>query len=407
MESEVANLSSGNDNSFQLQHDKPYAELWMGTHPSGPSEILCKNIEEKTLQEWICRHPDCLGAKVEERFRGQLPYLFKVLSVNKALSIQAHPNKEHAERLHTERGDIYKDPNHKPEMAIALTPFEGMCGFRPIEQIINFLQDIPEFKTVVGLEAAEELISMFNTTDSKTGETCKTALKKCFTGMMMCTDETVAKQLSSLVERVSEDLEVKKDVSQCNGELLIKLHGQFPGDVGCFSIYFLNHLVLQPGEAMFLGPNEPHAYISGNCTECMACSDNVVRAGLTPKYKDVETLCEMLTYRPGRTEEKLFPHVNDPNDMYLTVYNPPVPDFAIARIMVPDKIDTYVIASYDSASILLVVDGEAEGSNQTLADEEQLQLKRGTVLFISANQQVDLKLKPGGICLFRAYCPLD
>ena len=89
----------------------------MGTHPNGPSKVL-KEEKESLLSDWIESNKDVLGNKVREIFGGKLPFLFKVLSVNKALSIQAHPNKPHAELLHDKRPDVYKDPNHKPEMAI-------------------------------------------------------------------------------------------------------------------------------------------------------------------------------------------------------------------------------------------------------------------------------------------------
>jgi mannose-6-phosphate isomerase len=91
----------------------------MGTHPNGPSQVLDPDSTKKqSLLEWINDHDGCLGSKVTETFEGKLPFLFKVLSVNKALSIQAHPNKQHAVKLHSARPDVYKDPNHKPEMAI-------------------------------------------------------------------------------------------------------------------------------------------------------------------------------------------------------------------------------------------------------------------------------------------------
>lgn len=79
--------------------------------------------------------------------------------------------------------------------------------------------------------------------------------------------------------------------------LVLQLEKQYPADVGVISAFFFNHVKLNPGEALYLGANEPHAYLSGECVECMATSDNVVRAGLTPKYRDVETLCSMLTYK--------------------------------------------------------------------------------------------------------------
>ena len=100
-------------------------QFWMGTHPNGPSTVL-DGENETLLSDWIYANVDVLGPTVKETFDGKLPFLFKVLSVNKALSIQAHPNKSHATLLHKERPEIYKDPNHKPEMAIGKN-----CGYRP------------------------------------------------------------------------------------------------------------------------------------------------------------------------------------------------------------------------------------------------------------------------------------
>lgn len=80
-------------------------------------------------------------------------------------------------------------------------------------------------------------------------------------------------------------------------QLVLQLERQYPADVGVISAFFLNHVNLKPGEALYIGANEPHAYIFGECIECMATSDNVVRAGLTPKHMDVNTLCSMLTYK--------------------------------------------------------------------------------------------------------------
>eukprot|EP01084_Bolivina_argentea_P239330 402287_1 len=107
--------------SKETDGDKPYAELWMGTHKKGPSSVILDSKSNKTQLL-----SDFLGA--------ELPYLYKVLSVARSLSIQAHPNKELAEKLHKDRPNVYKDDNHKPEMAVALTPFEAMCGFRPSSQ---------------------------------------------------------------------------------------------------------------------------------------------------------------------------------------------------------------------------------------------------------------------------------
>ncbi|XP_010899641.1 mannose-6-phosphate isomerase isoform X2 [Esox lucius] len=368
----------------------------MGAHPKGDALINDNRIAQRTLGQWIADYPACLGSKVKDTFHGQLPFLFKVLSVNTALSIQAHPNRELAGRLHSQFPEHYPDNNHKPEMAIALTHFEGLCGFRPLEEIIGFLKSVPEFHALVGNEAAEEL-------QSSVGDARRTslALKKCFTRMMNCEKKVFVDQLNMLVKRVSEDAAAGRDTSSSNGELLLRLHSHYPGDIGCFSIYFLNRVLLEPGNAMFLGANEPHAYLNGDCIECMACSDNTVRAGLTPKFIDVNTLCEMLNYSPASASTKIFPSTQDPSDPYVQLYDPPVPDFTVMRIQVPASIKQYTVAPVDCAGILLVIEGEATAtSDGALSD---ISLRRGTVLFISANESVSLHItSTSGMTMYRA-----
>ena len=117
MDSRVGRYALASGSIDSIDADCPYAELWIGTHPSGPATL--QDEDETPLK-------DAVG--------GELPFLFKVLSAGKALSIQAHPDKEVAARLHAENPKAYADANHKPEMAIALTPFEAMCGFRRIEE---------------------------------------------------------------------------------------------------------------------------------------------------------------------------------------------------------------------------------------------------------------------------------
>lgn len=400
LNSEVAKLVLSGDCLAVIEDDKPYAELWMGTHPKGDAQIKDNRISQRTLGQWIADYPGCLGSKVKDTFQGQLPFLFKVLSVNTALSIQAHPNRDLAARLHSQFPEHYPDNNHKPEMAIALTRFEGLCGFRPVEEILSFLKSVPEFHALVGSNAAEDL-------QSSMGDAVRTAeaLKKCFTRMMNCEKKVFVDQLNMLVKRVSEEAAAGKDPAGSNGELLLRLHSQYPGDIGCFSIYFLNRMILEPGEAMFLGANEPHAYLSGDCIECMACSDNTVRAGLTPKYIDVSTLCEMLSYTPAAASSKIFPCVQDPSDPCVFLYDPPVPDFTVMRIQVPASVKQYTVAAIDCAGILLVVEGEATATSTAALSD--IAMRRGTVLFISANESVFLHVTShSGMTIFRACCLL-
>ncbi|GAA51973.1 mannose-6-phosphate isomerase [Clonorchis sinensis] len=137
-ESEVMQLAVSGRHTAGIDPSSPFAELWMGTHPSGPSVL--REEQETYLSKYISEYPECLGSASREAFGMSLPFLFKVLSIRKALSIQAHPTKEHAQLLHRQRPDLYKDPNHKPELAIALSPFEALLAFRPSVEIAAFVQ---------------------------------------------------------------------------------------------------------------------------------------------------------------------------------------------------------------------------------------------------------------------------
>ncbi|XP_076979884.1 mannose-6-phosphate isomerase isoform X2 [Tamandua tetradactyla] len=399
--SEVAQLLASSDPQFRISEDKPYAELWMGTHRRGDAKILDNRIPQKTLGQWIAENQDCLGSKVKDIFNGQLPFLFKVLSVETALSIQAHPNKELAEKLHHQAPEHYPDVNHKPEMAIALTSFQGLCGFRPVEEIVAFLKEIPEFRFLIGENAATQLKHSIGSNL----HIVSSALKSCFSHLMKSEKKVVVEQLNLLVKRISQEAAAGNKMENIHGELLLQLHQQYPGDIGCFAIYFLNLLTLKPGEAMFLEANVPHAYLKGDCVECMACSDNTVRAGLTPKFIDVPTLCEMLSYIPTPSTDRIFLPKPSQEDPYLFIYDPPVPDFTVMKIEVPGSVGEYEVLALDSASILLILQGSVTASIPTA--ETTIPLQRGGVLFIGANENVSLKLTaPKDLLIFRACCLL-
>jgi len=382
--SQVAKYGRTACKDFALDESKPYAELWMGVHPNGPS-VVAESGE--SLAEYIRKNPSCLGEKVGKQFSNQLPFLFKVLSVNKALSIQAHPAKDHAETLHAQRPQVYKDANHKPEIAIALTKFEGLCGFRPLDEIQKFVTHLPELQAVIGLQATEDLLA-------STPTDYQTALKAAFKSLMESDKEIIGQQLNILCKRISSNTE-----KNLENDLFVQLNADFPGDVGCFVIYFLNRVSLNPGESMYLGPNVPHAYLSGDCVECMANSDNVVRAGLTPKLIDVETLVGMLEYKCGPAEERKYVGEAFP-DGSGTKFNPSVPDFAVNRIEVAGSADCYTAPVQDSASILLVTRGKGKflASNQVIKEGgftvvqpyASDDIQEGSVLFLPANKIVEL-----------------
>jgi len=243
------------------------------------------------------------------------------------------------------------DRNHKPELAMALTNMEALCSFRPIFQIQNFLHSIPELRNCVSENVVEQFLKLQSTDDS---EKTKKALKALFSSLMHQPVEKSSRIIRTLIER----LKARKASSNKlipEEELAIRLDYQFPSDIGILSVFLLNYLSLKPGEAIFLAANEPHAYLSGDCAECMACSDNVVRAGLTTKPKDVDVLCSMLTFEPGMPRI-LTGEILDP---CTRIYRPPVVEFCLERIELSSRTSMHcILHSSGAPSLLLVVNGE-------------------------------------------------
>jgi mannose-6-phosphate isomerase len=190
-------------------------------------------------------------------FVGELPYLFKVLSIAKPLSIQVHPSKGQAEALNQKAPELYPDNNYKPEMCIARGKLRLFFGLRPPEEVSTVLSTTPELLSIVGEgDIRSQLLNLYK-------------------------DESATQSaVKSYCERVTSGV-------------YHELNSHFPGDSGIFFSMFMNYIELNDGEAMVIGPGVPHCYIEGECIEAMACSDNVVRAGLTPKAKDVKTLLEV------------------------------------------------------------------------------------------------------------------
>lgn len=154
------------------------------------------------MSNWLISNTWALGEKTSVYSNGQLPFLLKVLSVNKALSIQAHPNKAHAEILHRIRPDLYPDPNHKPELGIALGHFEGFCGFRPFSEIQGFLLAVPELCSVITVYEEDLVKDVMKLHNEANEETKKKALKTVFTALMNSPVDLSRSQLHNLVERV-------------------------------------------------------------------------------------------------------------------------------------------------------------------------------------------------------------
>lgn len=383
-DSVVAGLCSVNS-GVGIDPKKAYAEFWMGTHESGPSFVVeserdlvngwCGNGEGVTLQSWIEKNPNVLGSEVLRKWGGDLPFLFKVLSVAKALSIQAHPDKSLARRLHESQPDVYKDGNHKPEMALAITEFEALCGFVSIEELKDVLHSVPEIRELVGAASAEQVLTL-NCHDDE--DTVKTMVKSLFTQLMSADKEMVSCALSKFKSR----LKLKEEVT-VKEQLVSQLERQYPDDVGVIAAFFMNYVKLKPGQALCLGANELHAYLFGDCIECMATSDNVIRAGLTPKKRDVQTLCSMLTYKLGSLDIL----EGSPVNKYVRKYSPPYEEFEVDRCILPVGASTTFPAIL-GPSIFLVANGEGRA---TMCSRKEEIISKGDVLFAPANSQVGIK----------------
>ncbi|XP_059451579.1 mannose-6-phosphate isomerase 1 [Corylus avellana] len=382
--SRVAGLFARNTGS-EIQPDKPYAELWMGTHESGPSFVVQTSVdngvsvgsEGVSLKSWVSENPGALGDKVLDEWGCDLPFLFKVLSVAKALSIQAHPDKELARTMHKARPDVYKDDNHKPEMALAITEFEALCGFISLEELKDVLRNVPEIVELVGSADANRILHLDEQDEE---EKAKSVLRSTFTQLMLASKETITEAVSKIKSRLHKESQVRQLTDK---ELLVlRLEKQYPGDVGVISAFFFNYVKLNPGEALYLGANEPHAYIFGECIECMATSDNVVRAGLTPKHRDVQTLCSMLTYKQGLPEILQGIPVNS----YVTRYLPPFDEFEVDRCILPHGAST-VFPAVPGPSVFLVMVGEGVMHAGSL---KGVVVTEGDVVFAPANTEISI-----------------
>lgn len=392
---------------FSIVADKPYAELWMGTHPSNPS----KDVETgRDLLDLVQDNQALLGPSVAAKYSQKLPFLFKVLSINKALSIQAHPNKKLAEQLHARDPKNYPDDNHKPEMAIAITPFEGLCGFRPLAEIAFFLENVPAFRSLVGADVAAAFTQTIAGTpeDAPPSPENKDALKTLFSALMSAASPALAAATAQLLTDVdgagaNGETFAAGGVESSSGAVLAKLikrlYGEFGVDYGLFCLFFLNYVTLAPGEALFLRADDIHAYISGDIIECMAASDNVVRAGFTPKFKDVPTLTSMLTYSYAPIDEQKMHPVDYPyatlnraaysSNSQSTLYDPPIEEFSVVRTALKGNGGKATLDPLDGPSVVICTGGRgtiAVGPKVEPVDE-------GYVYFVGATAEVVLEAK--------------
>ncbi len=341
---------------------EPAAELWFGAHSDDPSPAP---EHGSTLDALIAAEPQrLLGAATVDRFGPRLPFLLKVLAVETALSMQVHPTIEQARagfaaedaagipRDAPERN--YRDANHKPELICALTPFEALCGFRPVEDTRRLLDAwaVPELTPVRDLLAGPD------------------GLRSAFTYLITLTDpKPVAEAVAARAATVPDD-----DEWAGPARAVLVAAGDFPGDVGAALAVLLNYVRLEPGQAIFLAAGNVHCYLRGMGVEIMANSDNVLRCGLTPKHVDVDELLKITDFSPLAE-----PRWTADDDGSALTFHVPVPDFALSRVDLTAAAGPYEL----DRAVPQIVLGTA-GAGLVAAAADAVELTPGHAAFVAA-----------------------
>lgn len=374
--------------NIQNPPHQPFAEYWMGAHPSNSSAVLV-NGQERLLSELIRDYPnEYIGEKVQQRF-GELPYLFKILDVRELLSIQVHPSKSEAEKgfdaeeaagiLITDKARNYKDRNHKPEVMVALSEFWLLHGFKVKEDLLQTLQSVPEFNA---------LLPFFE----------NGGYKGLYQYVMELPQSQVDVLLQPLVKR---ELENNTSQDKTHPGFWVRRVYEYQADKnlvnidrGIFSIYFFNIVKILPGQAIFQSAGIPHAYMEGQNVELMANSDNVLRGGLTPKHIDVPELLKHTRF------EGVVPNVMDGNTLANKEkdYPCPVSDFGITKIEVTssESIDNISF----SAEIIIVTQGEISVNGNSTA----LTLSHGEAAYILPATRYSIHTQTKGTA-YKAFVP--
>ncbi|GHU12745.1 putative mannose-6-phosphate isomerase ManA [Spirochaetia bacterium] len=360
---------------------EPWAELWMGIHGEGPSELETTG-GRITLDALIAGNPpEYLGAETAREF-GNLPFLLKFLAAAMPLSIQAHPNLEQA-REGFERENRaglspsdprrnYKDPNHKPEIISAITPFTAMAGFRNIAETRALLETF--FADSTGMEIQDKLLR---------------ALEggfRPFLTALFGLDAAERRILTKTAVTWGEDVN-NADAPQKALALCGRFAAIYPDDPGILAPLYLNVIELEPGQAIAIPSGMLHAYVYGFGVECMANSDNVLRGGLTPKHIDLEELLRILSFDPYLPEIlKGIPcgeAAASPGTGGWTRYSTPFREFTLYRRepqfpLKPESAGGLFPLKDPGAAIVAITRGEAALG----AGDAELILKQGEAAFV-------------------------
>ncbi|MFE6410698.1 mannose-6-phosphate isomerase, class I [Streptomyces sp. NPDC057837] len=350
---------------------EPQAEMWMGAHPGAPSRT-----GRGTLVEVIDADPEKeLGPAAVAKFGPRLPFLLKLLAAGAPLSLQVHPDLAQAKEGYAdeERRGIpadaphrnYKDANHKPELICALTPFDGLCGFRAPLEAAGLLDDL-------GVDSLKPYVDLLHAHPEDA------ALREVLTAILTADRDEMSRtveEAAAACDRLGGAYAPYADIAH-----------HYPGDPGVIAAMLLNHVRLQPGEALYLGAGVPHAYLSGLGVEIMANSDNVLRCGLTPKHVDVPELLRIVRFHaadPGVLRPEAAPDGEE-------VYETPIDEFRLSRYVLPEAGAAHDLTR-PTPQILLCTAGTVRAGEHDLTP--------GASVFVPAGEKAEVS---GTGTLFRA-----
>ncbi|MGR4009490.1 mannose-6-phosphate isomerase, class I [Leucobacter sp. 1207-22] len=401
----------------------PEAELWLGDHPGSPANVAKAAGTSLTLIDLIASDPERYGVR-----GGPLPFLTKLLAIGAPLSLQVHPNLEQARAgfAAEEAAGIprdaanrnYRDPNHKPELLVALTEVRALSGFRPLNQVGADLATLitvasehaaqlttpAEHTAAAELRSGIELLEVLHEHLSRTQRT--DAEFRAWLLEVMQHDPRVPLAITAVRAAAEAGSGSTLDAALASGraQVLRELLQAYPSDPGVLVSLLLHLLVLEPGQAIFLRAGQLHAYLSGVGVEVMAASDNVLRAGLTSKHVDIAELCRIVD-------------TNDLSDPYLpgiaiapgvTVWRPEVEDFQLFRARLcpaPEEWDdpptepmpraiecpaSEIEIAAEYPLVLVVTDGRVRVDRPDGEISEVANVRRGQSLYVSAGEPIRL-----------------
>ncbi|MEU2061276.1 mannose-6-phosphate isomerase, class I [Streptomyces sp. NPDC013455] len=349
----------------------PQAELWMGAHPSAPSRVR-RGGRLLGLDEVIEADPRGeLGDAAVRRFGPRLPFLVKLLAADAPLSLQVHPDAaqaaagyahENAEGIPLDAPHrTYRDAQHKPEMIVALTPFEGLCGFRPPRECADLLDALRVNRLApyaARLRSAPE----------------EDALREVFSAFLRLGPDLAALVGDALASAARRPGPFRETFAVY--DLIARAH---PGDPGAVAALMVRHVRLAPGEGLFLGAGVPHAYLAGLGVEVMAASDNVLRCGLTDKHVDVPELLRVVRFDALPAQVVRPAGGGDVEEVYAA----PVDDFRLSRLVLGGSEKAHTLPGARPQILVCT-----RGSARLTVPGDEVVLPPGASAYVPAGEEV-------------------